>query len=95
MGTDVQLNRPSAITVSLGADYDGSYLPSTVYIAEAGNNVGRKVALNYYSYLGVVNTFIGTGSPGWKATGKGGATNTMVDQPTGIVSDGSILARRL
>jgi len=71
---DATFNHPTGVCVS----------GTTVYVADQGNNVIRKIS------GGTVSTYSGNGAPGWG--GEGGsytAGGVMFNQPTGITLDGS------
>ena len=77
MAINAQLNNPRGIAVAS----DG-----TVYVADKGNNVIRKITPD-----GIISTFAGTGSDGWSDDGIN-ATDTPLGGPVGVAigPDGSV-----
>ena len=71
-GNRAQFNSPSGVTV----DRSG-----IIYVADTGNSLIRKIALN-----GTVSTLAGNGSP---AFGDGIGTNTGFNLPRGLTIDSS------
>jgi sugar lactone lactonase YvrE len=74
LAVNAKLNSSSGVAV----DSSGN-----VFIADAGNNVIRKVDVN-----GVITTLAGNGSAGY-AGGGGAATNASLNQPHGVAVDSS------
>ena len=72
--TEAGLNNPSGLAVDAAG---------TVYIADTGNNVIRKVTLD-----GLIQTAAGNGTAGYSGDG-GQATNAKLNQPSGIAVDSS------
>ena len=66
------VNQPQDVTVTRSG---------VIYIADAGNNVIRKI-----STAGIISTYAGTGVAGFSGDG-GPATSAQLDQPTGIALD--------
>src|SRR5208283_3857562 len=74
VATGAQMNSPHAVV----ADGAGNY-----YIADAGNNVVRKVSAN-----GVITTFAGNGTAGSSGDGSA-ATSAELSGPQGLALDGA------
>lgn len=73
--TSAQLSSPQGITT------DGA---GNVYIADAGNNVIRKIDAG----TGNISTVAGNGTPGFSGDG-GAATSAQLNNPTGVALDAS------
>jgi len=72
LASSAQLNQPNAIIFDLSGN---------LYVADAGNNVIRKISTG-----GIITTIAGNGTPGYSGDG-GNATTAQLKYPTGVCID--------